>query len=270
MWFDLVVFPVRYLSSGEVNSVKTYLQQIPLHDVLGIVPAVFVYASVPYVYFVGAYRLWRDWDGLDAELRRRLVLLISVGMALFLAVASAPRLHRLCMVSPTAFLILVWLMRGWRVGLKYLAAVALVFAVGLGVSRQVQRHEVLELPIGRVVFLDAGEAREYGWLKERTRPGDLFFNESTVGFYLGLVSPGVSDFVNTVDYTRPEDVARVIEDLKARPPRFLVLEPGLQSEGAEHDHSGPFVEFVKERYRLAERFAVGRGARMEEVWELKE
>jgi hypothetical protein len=269
VWFDLVMFPVRYLSFGEVNSFGTYLKQLPLHNFGAMAPALFVYLLVPYAYFVGMYRLWREWGGMDAEMRRRIVLLHCVGLALFLAVASAPRLHRLCMVAPPAILVLVWMVRGWRVGLRVLCCAAMGFGVVTGVLRQVQRHPVLELPVGRVAFLDAGEAREYGWLKERTRPGDWFFNESTVGFYLGLESPGASDFVNSDEYTRPEDVARVIEDLKARPPRFVVLEPGLQSEGAEHDHSGPFVAFVRDRYRLAERFAMNRSGRYEEVWDLK-
>ena len=269
VWFDLAVFPVRYMSFGEVNSLGTYLKQIPLHEPLGLVPALFVYAVVPYAYFVGIYRLWREWGGVDAEMRRRLVLLLAVGLALFLAVASAPRLHRLCVVAPPAILILVWLMRAWRVGQKVLLAVAVVFAVLLGLSRQVQRREVLELPIGRVAFLDAGEAREYEWLKERTRPGDWFFNESSLGLYLGLVSPSESDFINSDEYTRPEQVVKVIEEMKIRPPRFVVMERAVQSEGPEHDNSGPFVEFVHERYRLAERFPLGRGARVEEVWELK-
>ena len=85
----------------------------------------------------------------------------------------------------------------------------------------------------------------------------------------GLSSPSTSDFVNSDEYTRPEQVVRVIEDLKARPPQFVVMERTRQSEGPEHDHSGPFVEFVHERYRLAERFAVSRGSRVQEIWELK-
>jgi hypothetical protein len=269
VWFDLVVFPARYMSYGEVNSIGTYLKQIPLHEPLGLVPALFVYAVVPYAYFVGMYRLWREWGGMDVELRRRLALLLAVGMALFLAVANAPRLHRLCVVAPPAILVLVWLVSRWRVGRRVLLAVAAVFAVLLGLSRQVQRHEVLELPTGRVAFLDAGEAREYGWLRDRTRLGDWFFNESTVGLYLGLVSPSESDFINSDEYTRPEQVVRVIEELKMRPPRFVVMERPVQSEGPEHDNSKPFVEFVHEGYRLAERFPISRGARVQEVWELK-
>jgi hypothetical protein len=269
IWFDLVVFPVKYLSFGEVNSVRTYLRQLPLHNVFAMVPALFVYVLVPYAYFVGMYRLWSGWGEMDGELRRRLALLHGVGLALFAAVASAPRLHRLCMVAPPAILIFVWLVSGWRLGLRVLCCGAMGFGLVLGVVRQMQKPAVLELPVGRVAFLDAGEAREYAWLKERTRPGDWFFNESSLGFYLGLVSPSASDFVNSDEYTRPEDVVRVIEDLKMARPRFVVMERGLQSEGAEHDHSGPFVEFVHERYRLAERFPLSRSARVQEVWELK-
>jgi hypothetical protein len=134
----------------------------------------------------------------------------------------------------------------------------------------VQQHFILDLPIGRTAFLDPQEFREMEWLARRTRPGEWFFNQSSLGFYLGLENPSASDFINTDDYTRPETVERVIDDLKRRPPRFVVMVPGQQSEGAEHDHSRPFVEYVHERYRQVEVFVLNRGSRVEEVWELRE
>ncbi len=278
LWFDLVVFPLRYLSSGEVNSPRTYLRQMPavhgVGDLFHLIPAVFIYALVPYCYFVGLYRLWRERETMPVAMRERLVVVHGVGLALFAAVASAPRLHRLCTVAGPAIVVCVWLLSGEgggvRAARRALCGVAAVFAVALALSRQVQRHEVMDLPIGRTAFLDPLEFREVEWLAQRTRPGEMFFNQSSIGFYLGLESPSASDFVNTDDYTRPEQVTRVIADMKRRPPRFVVMAPGLASEGADHDHSEPFVVYVHERYRLAAVFPLNRGARVEEVWELRE
>ena len=276
VWFDLVVFPVRYLSSGEVNSPGTYLRQLPgVHgwgDVGRAIPVLFVYAMVPYCYLAGMYWLWRR-RAMDAGLMQRLVLLHVVGVALFLSVASGPRLHRLCMVAPPAILIFVWMVSELKArqrlvgGLLY--GVAAMFFVGLGLSRQVQRHPVLELPVGTTAFIDPLEFREFSWFTERTQPGEMFFNQNSIGLYLGLSNPSSSDFINTDDYTQPETVVRVIGDLKARPPRFVVVVPGRASQGVEHDHSGPFVEYVHERYRLAEVFPLNPGSRVEEVWELR-
>ena len=276
VWFDLVVFPVRYLSSGEVNSVGTYLRQLPgVHgwgDVARAIPVVFVYLLVPYCYVVGMYRLWRR-RARDAGLMQRLVLLHVVGVALFLSVTSGPRLHRLCMVAPPAILIFVWLVSELKARQRLVGAalygVVAAFFVGLGLSRQVQRHSILELPVGATAFIDPLEFREFSWLAERTRPGEMFFNQNSIGLYLGLANPSSSDFINTDDYTRPETVERVIGDLKDRLPRFVVMVPGRASQGVEHDHSGPFVEYVHERYRLVAVFPLNRGSRVEEVWELR-
>ena len=110
VFFDLIVFPLRFQSSGEVNSPRTYLRQLPLvhspTDILRLIPFLFIYATVPYIYFIGLYQLWRKREMLPTVLRQRLVLLHLVGLALVLAVASAPRHFRLSTVAPPAILIL--------------------------------------------------------------------------------------------------------------------------------------------------------------------
>jgi hypothetical protein len=57
LFFDLIVFPLRYLSSGDFNSPRAYLRQFPpLHSfasIASLIPYLFIYALVPYIYFIG-------------------------------------------------------------------------------------------------------------------------------------------------------------------------------------------------------------------------
>jgi hypothetical protein len=66
----------------------------------------------------------------------------------------------------------------------------------LPVSRQVQWHAKLDLPIGRTAFTDRALLHKFQWVAERTRPSDGFFNDSALSLYLSLHNPytnGVCD-----------------------------------------------------------------------------
>jgi len=275
IFFDLVLFPLRFLSSGNFNSPRAYLDQLrPQHAPGGIVrriPVVFIYAVVPYIYLVGACRLWRKGKLLPAELRQRLVLLHLVGLALFLAVASGPRFHRLCTVAPPAILICAWLLSqpgpSLRVTRNLLCMLAVAFAFLLPFYRQTQWHAILDLPIGRTAFSDPLEFQEYQWLAERSHPSELLFNQGGFDLYLSLVNPTASEFITDTDFTRPEQVAAVLESLQRRPPRFIVLEPESTNASDVHDHSAPFRRYVHDNYRLIQVFPLNHNSRYEELWE---
>jgi len=273
---DIVLFPLQFLSSGDVNSPQTYLRQLPpvhkLSDIVRLIPAVFLYAVIPYSYFFGLYQLWRKRTALPAKLRQQLVLLHLVGLALFLAVASGPRLHRLCTVAPPAILICVWLFSQLGFACRFvrnlLCFLAAAYAFLLPFSRQVQQHFILNLPIGRTAFHDPLEFQEFQWLAQRTHPSELFFNQTALSLYLSLNNPTASEFVNEDDFTRPEQVAAVIQSLQRNPPHFIMLLPEMSSSSNVHDHSAPFRRYVHDNYHLSQIFPLNHNFRYEELWEL--
>ena len=276
VFFDLVVFPIRFLSSGDVNSPRTYLHQFPpVHrfvDALHLIPFVFLYVLVPYVYFLGVYELWRRRKKIPDTLREHVVLLHLVGVGLFLAVANGPRFFRLSTVAPPAILICVWIFSygtpARRVVLKVLCAVVIFFALVLPGYRQLRQHVTLNLPIGRTAFTDLQEAHEFEWVAERTRPSDFFFNESGLGLYLALENPTASEFVNDDEFSRPEQVAAVIQSLQLHPPQFILLLPDKRALSDVHDHSLPFRQYVHDNYRLVQTFPLVNSSRYQELWEL--
>lgn len=276
VFFDLVIFPLRYMSSGESNSPRSYLQQFPaIHapaDTIRSIPFLFIYAVVPYIYFFGLYRLWRRRNELSRLLRQHLVLLHLVGLAIFLAVASGPRHFRLSTVAPPAILVCVWLVSQQNMGLRItrnlLWSTAAVFAFLFPIYRQTQWHASLNLPIGRTAFSDKTEFQEFQWLAQRTRPSDRFFNQMGLSFYLSLENPTASEFVNYDEYTRPEQVTALVQSLQNHPPHFVVLSPPSPYFVSAQDHSGPFRQYIHENYHLVRTFYFDYPSRYEEIWEI--
>lgn len=276
IFFDLVLFPAKFLSSGEVNSPRTYLRQLPpvhaLSDVLLFVPFVFIYALVPYIYLLGFYQLWRKRGLMNSSVRQHLVLLHLLGLALFLAVASGPRFFRLCTVAPPAILICTWIIsqqaRAFRFFRYFLWVLAVAFAVLLPFHRQTQWHAALDLAIGRTAFVDPLEFHEFAWLAQRTHPSEPFFNQPALSLYLSLENPAASEFVNYDEFTRPDQVTAVIRSLQQRSPRFVVMFPQTADFSAVHDHSEPFRKYIHDNYHLEQTFYLNRNSRYEELWEI--
>jgi hypothetical protein len=276
VFFDLILIPVRYLSSGEVNSPRTYLHQIPpvhaLADIIRLIPVLFIYAIVPYVYFFGIYQLWRRRTGQTKVIRQNLVLLHLAGLALFLAVASGPRLFRLCTVAPPAILIFVWLLHQqgftFRVVRNLLFFMAVAYALFLTTYRQTHQRFILNLPIGRTAFIDAQEFHKFQWMSQHTQPSEIFFNQMTLALYLALENPTSTEFINDDGLTRPELVAAAIQAFQRHPPHFIMLFPESTDSSKSENNSGPFRRYVHENYHVVQIFTLNPGPLREELWEL--
>lgn len=76
------------------------------------------------------------------------------------------------------------------------------------------------------------------WLQARTQPGESFFNDDAVEFYLKLKNPTHVEFVNNDAFTSPQDVARIIAAMQKTPPRYVEMLPGIPE--TPYDHAGPF------------------------------
>jgi hypothetical protein len=275
LFFDLILFAPRYLSFTGLYSAG-YLHQFPsVHraaGLLALVPALFVYALVPYVYGIGLFRLFRRRTMLPAALLQNLVLLHCVGTALFCSVANSPRLFRLSTIAAPAILILSWLLgepgRLVTVLRNALTAAALIFALMLPLHRQIEHREILDLSIGRTAFADPLSAAEFRWLAARTHAGESFFNSPPLALYLAQRNPTPLEFINATESTRPEWVAGVLAAFNRDPPHFIVLQGMDRTRPPSQDNTVPIREFVQQNYRRAAVFRLYGGfTYQEEVWE---
>jgi hypothetical protein len=267
--YCLIVYPLRYYPSPTINNWRVLIDGFPSHAGL-ITWAVlsFVYATVPLVYFVflvGKRRLSKKDGG---ERRDKLLLVAMTGLAMFLAVASSPSLKRLATVSPPAMILLAWLLNqpGKAVaGLRILlASTAVALAIAIPVHVQTRSPFYLNLPAGRAALFDPALYEEYRWLLGDTYPGEYFFGLTPfyTAFHM-LNSAPVVDF-HASDYTRPWQVAALIEALENHQVSMLVLRRThdfLWAAGSPSDHLEPLRIYVSRNYRLTKTFLTG-----DEVW----
>lgn len=263
-----VTFVLKYYPADWYNNWRVYMAHRPaIHGW----PAafewtgwIFIQALVPLIYlafFVGYRRSAgrRASGGTD-----RLMLVAMVGLFSFLAVASAPSYRRLCSVSLPAIILLVWYLstpggrkKACRIAM---AAVSLCWIVVASLLVQTRWHASLDLPTGRTAFTSARVYNEYRWIAQRAGPRDMLFGQPLICFALGLRDPTPLNYVDSTDYTRPEQVQSVVKSLDENRARYVIWYADLPLPDARQpsgDHLNPLREYLRSHYRLAETFAAG-------------
>jgi hypothetical protein len=240
---------------------------------VSLISVLFVYVLVPYVYIAGLYELWRGRGRFSVQLRHKMLLLHLVGLALFLAIAYAPRHFRLCTVAPPAILIFVWLLsregRAHRHVRNLLWILTVFYAILLPVHRQTQWHGTLNLPIGLTAFSDEEEFREFQWVAQRTHPSEALINQSALDLYLSLENPAGMESVSYDEITRPEQITALMHALKRKPPVYIVAPPLNPASGQNEGHAGPFIQYLYDNYRLAAVFPLNHSLHQQGLWEHK-
>jgi hypothetical protein len=270
MWlYCLVVYPLLYYPSPTLNNWRVLIDGFPTHA--GLITWTvfsFVYVTVPLVYvvfFAGSRKRWKN----EGAHRCDLPLLVAItGMAMFLTIASAPSLKRLAVVSPPAMILLAWLLNQPRkaiVGLKIsLASAAAALAIAVPVHLQMRSPFYLNLPAGRAALFDPDLYAEYRWLLGNTYPGEYLFGLPPFYSAFHMQNPApIVDF-HASDYTRPWQVAALVEALQSHQVPMLILRRThdfLWTHGSSSDHLEPLRVYVSQNYRLAKTFPTG-----DEVW----
>ncbi len=194
-----------------------------------------------------------------------------VGLFLFAEIAPAATWLRLFAIALPAMIIFVWFVGNSRRLSRALTRSLWVIALTLAVAEPwwTQRHwrALLDLPVGRAIFLERNSYENFKWMLDRTRPSEFFFQATWPGFYfpLGLRNPAYMDMVSATDYTRPEQVHNVIESLESHSVRYVVWGLSLDVLGdqlAGADHLGPLRAYLCTHYHVV-KLLNG----YEEVWE---
>jgi len=271
-----VMFGVRhYPAFSTANSLKVYLfdppRIPPLHNLPFLLVYLFIHAFIPLTYVMVFVRYRREapprprlpWD--------RLMLLNIIGLFLFLGVAPAPSLYRLCTVSLPALILVVWLGNSDshldRALRRLFWAFALMLAVIEALRVQTRLHGYLDLPAGRTAISEPVLYERYSWVLHHTRPSECFFEAVWSDYYvpLRLRNPAEVPYVTATDYTRPEQVRNVVEALEMNRVRFVEwsLELDLPREYTPAaDHLGPLRSYLRTHYRVVKTFADS-----DQVWE---
>lgn len=268
--FCLAVYPLRYYSAPSVNNWRVPFYEFRWHAGIAMWASFpFLYASIPLVYIAFAVDAVRRSKEDRDESWREALLVAILGFAMLLAIVSAPSVKRLAAASPTAMILLAWLLgrpgRAATVLKALLGGVAVVFAIASPTRVQTRSHSFLVLPAGRAAFLDPAVYEEYRWLRENTQPGQYFFGLATLYSAFHMKNPAAIEGYDPSEYTRPEQALALVDALASHPVPLLVLRRSrefLRATESPSDHLGPFREYVSRNYRLIKTFPTG-----DDVWQ---
>jgi hypothetical protein len=270
---DVFVFPARYFSSVSSNQWGGFWEEFLLRrGVLQWICFPFMYLAVPVAYLGSLLTIWRRSKVERDEPWDQLMLLTVVGVAMFVVMIPALSIRRISCVSPPAMILLAWLLsRGGKkstVAAAALGAVSLSIALAQITAIQLRRPLTLELPIGRAGVPEAANYEVYRWMADHTRPGQWYFGMPPLTLPLGLRNPTPIEAPAPGEFSRPEQIAAVVEGLERTKTSLLVLLPVMYVPhmlGDKADHLQPFHDYLYLHYRKTKTFS-----NREEVWERKE
>ena len=270
-WFYcLVVYPLRYYPAPDLNNWRVIKDEFQAHQgTASWVPFLFVYCTVPLVYLVFLLVMRRQWRKDRTRPWNQLLLITVTGIAMFLAIAPSPSIKRLSTVSPPAMILLVWLLnkptRVFAVVKMALATLAAALAVTAAVHSQTRPKFYLDLPAGRTAFVDTTAKEEYCWVLTNTHPAQFFWGLPPLYVPFHLQNPAATESLDTTEYTRPEDIAAVLQALQQHNVPVIIL-PSERlyplTVNTSSNHALAFVGYLHANYRLTRIFANG-----DELWE---
>jgi hypothetical protein len=273
-FFSTVVFLLKYSPQYPPMRWDVYGADMPFpetwHSTVPLGRWLVVELLVPWVYFLFFLRARRERKMRPQESWDRLMLVSIVGLCLFLSVAPSALNYRLCTVSLPAFILLVWFAK-WpgrieRAALPFFWVGLLALMIAETHSIQTRGHATLDLPVGRVATFHRDIPELFRWYLSHTRPSDYLFAAPYLNFALGLRNPTPIDFLTTSDYTRPEQVQRVVEALETKRARWVEWEPDVDLPEGQGNHLGPLRSYLHAHYHLATTFYDG----SLQVWERSE
>jgi len=218
---------------------------------------------------------WKFW--------RNITLVALIGTLLTFT-TIAPNASRMFQIAMPGVIVFIWLLvyakDHWNnVAARLIPAtltIAAVLVVSIGFIQafrlQTGEYRTMTTPTGVIAYVPAPITDErYGWLLQRTKPGDLLFEtyQPYIYFPLHLRNPTKYSQIWDTDYTRPEQVAETVADLEAKRPRYILWNnvynkpPELRSAG---DHTAPLADYIQQHYRPASETIENTEGRIQ-IWE---
>jgi len=227
---------------------------------------VLVYLLVPASYICSCAWLIRK-RGLNYSTQdERLLLLSLLGLALFLEVLPAPNWVRLFPISMPAIILAVRPLTGEGKARLFIrrslwAGTAIVGLLSV-ISAQTRPRHILKLPIGSVVVYGDDTAVKLTELATRTKPGDYFFQAAWLDVYFPLQLRNPSYVEALSPSATPGQLKDVIGALEEHQVRYVLWSARLDTGSNGSDGLSPMRRYLREHYRVVERFAPG-----EDLWE---
>jgi hypothetical protein len=263
--YSTFLFNLRYYPSLGANAGQGYMIGLPgfLHwrQIPSLLGFLLLHALLPFVYLLFLVRYRRQSRRAPEERWDRLMLVNLVGLFSLLSVAAAPTWARLYYVSLPALILFTWMLkfegRAGRFLSNSLYVLTVILAVASPIAKQLHWHAYLDLPTGRTAFLTRATYERYRWAASQTQASEFFFGGAFPDFYflLNLRNPGPVPFITPYEYTRPDEVQRVMRGLEMHRVRIVLWTPILDlPDDPQGDHLGPLRAYVRNHYHVAKDF----------------
>ncbi|TAM80067.1 MAG: hypothetical protein EPN47_16370 [Acidobacteria bacterium] len=260
---DTVVFGLRYWPSGQSNTIRAFMTDMPASHPWYRSTALAIWASiyllVPLIYILFFVRYRDEKEDRPAEAWDRLVLIAIMGAMLFLGVAASPTWPRLCTVAAPGVILFVWFLnspgRLRVIRTTAIWAVAGVLALGECGGRLMAWRQTVRLPIGQVAVINPIQYEEVNFLLARTKPGDYFFGSNELNYLLDLRDPSPLPYVTASDYTRPQQVQQTIQGLEKHPVKYVYWPSILDmppEDGHGPNHLRPLRAYLESHYQIVQ------------------
>jgi hypothetical protein len=261
LWFFQVTYPFHDVVQGWRSSYVAQLLQW-LDTRQGAVHLL-AFLLMPALY---AACLWKCRNAsLESSHRSgRVLLLATVGLALFAEIAQSPNWLRMYCIAAPACILTVWMVAEARRLRPYVQLASWAAVIGLAVFqagwRHMQKSAILDLPAGRVATSPL-EAEKLTWLALHTKPGQYLLHAEWPGVYLplGLRNPLFIDDFEMHGVARLGYVEPSLRQLRDKPVQYILWAPRLELPPGS---PAAFREFVVRQYRLVHVFSD-----RDEVWE---
>ena len=267
LFASLIVFPLRYYSSGYANSFSVFFDELqnifPIrpNSILLIILWLALNAAAPIVFvtfFAKCFRR-RAPDLRNSSGEQVLVLYAFVGTFALLAVASAPSSPRLNCAVAFAYIIATAMLH--ELDMRRLIGGALAIACVAGAAEMaaaaVRPIYIFDGPRGSIAMLRSNDYEYISWLAHIARPGDRLFGAPALNFVLALRSPSKLWWVEPDAITRPEQIQELLSALNRFPTRFVLFgdDPGDRADSG--DNLQPLRDYLKEHFHILRSFDNG-------------
>lgn len=280
-----LLYPMRYYGAAPYNNTATLLADISgimgatgASGLTGAIESVLYLFAVPagYAAFWIYFLLRRSSD--DRARWRGIVLLATVGTAMTFTI-TAPNTSRLFQIAMPGLIVLTWMVVNTaprslsglvRAGGMTLMGLSLAIGMMQAFKTQTGDLAYMDTPSGRLAYKSAPIIdQRYGFLIERTQPGDLVFEayQPYIYFPLHLRNPSRYGQIWPSEYTRPEHVSETVAALITAPPKYILWNNDYNKLPREHgDHIGPLSDHLQQTYfPIGEVIAIPEGNI--QVWE---
>lgn len=270
-----IMFPLKYWSFLDVNrwsqNTVTEIRNQVLDHRFPQLRLLLLAILVPGLYLVAIAGYLRQATTSLNQQWRSVILLSTVGLAMFGSIVNGAAFWRLATASLPALVIAVWLVeRGpGAKGIFALWAITLAFMIRDVRRAQTSWTTMLDTPAGRVAVVPYDPTPLYEWLALNTHPGEYVFEADgwDIYFWFALKNPTKLHRLYASGFTRPEQVADAIADLEERRPRLIVSaddDLDLPYQGSS-DNLGPARIYFHSHYRKLKTFLGSNGETS--VWE---